>query len=123
VIVAGPSLVVSARVCAALERAVADAEARARRAGLELDREVAQAVADLHELAAWARARASAATAPMDGAAVAGASSPAMTTAQAAARLEVTPSRVRQRLRAGTLAGVRRNGRWRVVLEEETAHV
>jgi hypothetical protein len=63
-IVPGASLIVSAAVCAALEQAVTDAEAAARRNGITPDAEVAATLVDLHELARWCRARV--ASAPLE---------------------------------------------------------
>jgi excisionase family DNA binding protein len=112
VIVRGPSLVLSARVAAAIEPAVAEAEARARRDGIPLDPDVADALAELHDLAAWWRASVASAE-PRPPAETPTRSLP-MTVADAAARLDVSPSRVRQRLRAGELPGERVGGRWHV---------
>lgn len=64
VIVRGPSLVMSARVGAAIEPAVAEAEARARRGGVQVDPEVAAALDELHQLATWWRQRPVAAATP-----------------------------------------------------------
>jgi hypothetical protein len=112
VIVEGPSLVISARVAAALEQAVTDAEAKARRDGVPVDAEVAATLAELHELAD--RWRAFAERKSAGPAAEAAASSATMTTSEAAAVLDVSASRIRQRLRAGTLAGTCTSGRWSV---------
>jgi hypothetical protein len=117
----GPVVVVSARVAAKLEHTLLEAAAdTTRRLGLNLDPAVAALIADVVVAAAWWRARASA---PVDNPAETRSGSPAMSAAAAAARLGVTPHRVRQRLRAGTLPGHRDHaGRWQVDPEALEAH-
>jgi hypothetical protein len=112
VIIPERSLVVSARVAAKIERALTDAEDRAHRNGTRLDAEVAETLAELHDLANWWRA--SVASAEPGPPAETPPPSATMTTSQAADRMHVSPSRIRQLLRAGALAGERVDGHWHV---------
>jgi hypothetical protein len=105
-----PAVVVPAAVCARLERALLDAAAKARRLGLEVDPGAAQTIDDISTAAAWWRA-----SAAIDQPRKRPDTQAPMTTADAAARLDVTPARVRQRLRTGELAGERdARGRWHI---------
>lgn len=111
-IVPGPSLILTARVASMIERALTDAEDRARRDGTRLDAEVADTLAELHTLAAWWRT--SVASAEPGPTTETPPPSAPMTTSQAADRMHVSSSRVRLLLRAGALAGERVNGHWHV---------
>jgi hypothetical protein len=108
-----PVVVVTAAVAARLEQTLLESAAvTTRRLGLDVDPAVAAVIADVVAAAAWWRAHASA---PVDNPAETRSGSPPMTTTDAAAALGVTPHRVRQRLRAGTLPGHRDHaGRWRI---------
>jgi hypothetical protein len=113
VIIRQPSVIVTARVAALIEGAVADVLAQARRNGVQLVPDVVETLADLHKLAAWWW-RTSAASAQPRRAAEAESASEPMTVNEVAAICDVTPHRIRQRLRAGDLAGEKIDGRWRI---------
>jgi excisionase family DNA binding protein len=112
VIVDGPGVFVPAPVCARLERTLLEAADAARRQGLALDLGAAHVIDEISTVAGWWRA--SAARKPAGPSAEVPGSSPPMTVNDAAAMLGVSASRIRQRLRAGDLAGERSNGRWRI---------
>ena len=102
----------TARVAAALEQALGEAEAKARRDDRRIHPDVAQTLDDIHTLAAeWRAFVASAKPGPT---AETPPPSAPMTTSQAADRMHVSSSRVRQLLRSGALAGERVDGHWRV---------